>query len=119
MNSYSLRLLFVVVTVAATMAAALGGLLEADLAFVGIGLVIISALACGTAGAAIGVVVGLHDFNRSRGVLLGVSVGCLVGILISPLVFIEVDAASRIFAAQLAGALVLVALGISARLAQK
>lgn len=118
MNSYSLRFLFILTTAAATLAAALGALLAIDLQQLGIGWFVGASLGSGMVGAIVGLLVGMHDYRRVSGVGIGMTVGFIVGLVISPLLFLDSSVASRVLMAQVAGALVLVMLGISARISQ-
>ena len=118
-QAFTLRFLFLIVTAAATMATALIGLRADELQMVGPGWLLISALVCGIVGGTLGFLVGLHDFRRRRGAPLGFFVGAVTGVIMSPLVFTNHEFAPRILAAQLIGAAMLVAIGLSARLEQK
>lgn len=118
-NAFSLRFLFILVTAAAAMATTLTGLASDELQFVGLGWILGSAVACGMLGGLLGAVIGLHDVQRVRGATLGAIVGGLTGACMSPLVFTNLDFAPRVLAAQVIGAVMLVALGVSAKLEQK
>ena len=118
-NAFSLRFLFIIVTAAAALATTFTGLRSEDLRFVGLFWVLLSAVVCGICGGLLGLIVGLHELQRVRGALRGLITGGLTGVCMSPVVFTNLDVAPRVMAAQLIGAVMLVALGMSARMEQK